>query len=153
MQRIIRIPRLATNYVILSGAEFISKIMAAVALAYLARVLGPQSYGYLEFAIAIYFIFTLIVDSGLSFYGARELAKNEALLPRLFIHITLIRSILSLLSFIIMALVARFIDQPQSVKILILLYGLVIFIVPWLIQWVFQGWDMMRFVGLSQLLR
>jgi len=153
MQRLTRIPRLATNYVILSGAEFISKIMAAVALAYLARVLGPQSYGYLEFAIAIYFIFTLIVDSGLSFYGARELAKNDVLLPRLFVHITLIRSILSLLAFIVMALVARFIDQPQSVKVLILLYGLVMFIVPWLIQWVFQGRDMMRFVGLSQLLR
>ena len=54
----VRAPRLAANYVILSAGEFIAKVFGAVAFAYLARVLGPQRYGYLEFAIAIIFFFT-----------------------------------------------------------------------------------------------
>ena len=138
-----KLPRLATNYVILSGGEFISKILAAVALAYLARVLGPESYGSLEFAIAIYFIVHLFVDSGLSYIGARELAKDKDKQPKLFVNITMARSILALIAFVFLALLAMFINQPREVKTLIFLYGLVMLILPWLTQWVFQGRDMM----------
>ena len=153
MQRILRMPRLATNYVILSGGEFISKVLAAVALAYLARVLGPESYGSLEFAIAIYFIVHLFVDSGLSYIGARELAKDKGQQSKLFVNITLARSVLALTAFVFLALLAMFINQPQEVKTLILLYGLVMFVLPWLTQWVFQGRDMMQYVALASLTR
>ena len=153
MQRFLRMPRLATNYVILSGGEFISKVLAAVALAYLARVLGPKSYGYLEFAIAIYFIVHLFVDSGLSYIGAREIAKDKSQLPRLFVNITLARSILAVTAFLFLALLAAFINQPQEVKTLIFLYGLVMLVLPWLTQYVFQGRDMMQYVALASLTR
>jgi len=153
MQRILRMPRLATNYVILSGGEFISKVLAAVALAYLARVLGPESYGSLEFAIAIYFVVHLFVDSGLSYIGARELAKDKDKLPRLFVNITLGRSILALIAFVFLALLAMFIHLPREVKTLIFLYGLVMLILPWLTQWIFQGRDMMQYFALASLTR
>jgi len=153
MQRILRMPRLATNYVILSGGEFISKVLAAVALAYLARVLGPESYGSLEFAIAIYFVVHLFVDSGLSYIGARELAKDKDKLPRLFVNITLARSILALIAFVFLALLAMFINLPREVKTLIFLYGLVMLILPWLTQWIFQGRDMMQYFALASLTR
>ena len=153
MQRILRMPRLATNYVILSGGEFISKVLAAVALAYLARVLGPESYGSLEFAIAIYFVVHLFVDSGLSYIGARELAKDKDKLPRLFVNITLARSILALIAFVFLALLAMFIHLPREVKTLIFLYGLVMLILPWLTQWIFQGQDMMQYFALASLTR
>ena len=37
-------PRLALNYVLLSGGELVAKVLGALAFAYLARVLGPQVY-------------------------------------------------------------------------------------------------------------
>lgn len=153
MERIVQIPRLAANYLILSGAEFVSKIIAAIALAYLARVFGPQSYGYLEFAIAIYFIAALMVDCGLSYVGARELAKDNTQLPELFVHITFARTVLAVLVFILLALIAAFINQPSHVKTMILIYGLVMFVLPWLIQWVFQGHDLMKYVGIASVTR
>lgn len=153
MERFFKFPKLAANYVILSGAEFISKLLAAVALAFLARVLGPASYGSLEFAIAIYFISYLFVDSGLSYIGAREMAKDEHLLPGLFVHITLARTILAVVAFALLAAMSAVINQPREVKTLILLYGLVLFILPWLTRWVFQGRDMMQYVALASLTR
>lgn len=146
-------PRLAANYVLLSGAEFVSKILAALAFAYLARVLGPQSYGYLEFVIAIAFILTLLVDSGLNSYGAREIARGEKVSGRLIIHVTLMRFILAIGAVVLLAIIAMVIDQPPEVKTLILLYALFILAWPGLIQWVFQGRDMMHYAALVSLVR
>ena len=81
-----RIPRLAANFAALSAAEFISKILVALAFAYLARVLGPEIYGHLEFTLAIIFLFSLVVDTGLGTFGAREIAKNTVDVHQLHHH-------------------------------------------------------------------
>ena len=151
--RKIRFPRLATNYALLSGAEFISKILGAIAFAYLARILGPQSYGYLEFVIAIIFFFTLIVDSGLGSYGAREIAKDEGEYSFLATHITFARFLLACVAFVILTLIAFALNQPSEIKLLLFIYSLTLFALPTLIQWVFQGRDMMSFVAVSSIIR
>ena len=63
--------KLAVNFVILSGGEALSKILAFVAFAYLARLLGPDSYGDIEFALAATLFFNLVVEGGLGILGAR----------------------------------------------------------------------------------
>jgi O-antigen/teichoic acid export membrane protein len=151
--RRIRFPRLATNYALLSGAEFISKVLGAIAFAYLARVLGPQSYGYLEFIIAIIFFFTLVVDSGLGSYGAREIAKDTSGYDRLTTHITLARFFLACVAFVILTLITISFNQPQEIKLLLFLYSLTLFALPTLAQWVFQGQDMMSYVALASIIR
>ena len=148
-----RLPRLATNYALLSGAEFISKVLGAIAFAYLARVLGPQSYGYLEFIIAIIFFFTLVVDSGLGSYGAREIAKDTSGYDRLTTHITLARFFLACVAFVILTLITISFNQPQEIKLLLFLYSLTLFALPTLAQWVFQGQDMMSYVALASIIR
>ena len=153
MPAIAHLPRLATNYAILSGTELISKLLSAIAFAYLARVLGPLNYGYLEFTLAIIFFFTLLVDCGLSSIGAREFAKDREALAKLFIHISATRSLLSVLAFFILVAIAIFIPLASSVKWLIFLYSLTMFLLPWLIQWVFQGQDMMSYVALASFFR
>jgi O-antigen/teichoic acid export membrane protein len=147
------IPRLATNYFILSGAELFSKILATIAFAYLARALGPQIYGYLEFVLALALIGTLLVDFGLSSIGAREIAKDTESTKRLFVHITALRFIFAVGTFSLFVILARWIDQPQPVRNLILLYGLTMFALPLLIQWVFQGHDRMQYVALASVVR
>lgn len=149
----VRISRLATNYVILSGAELVSKVLAAIAFAYLARVLGPQNYGHLEFVLAVIFFFTLVVDSGLSSYGAREIAKDGDAAPRLIAHITAARVVLAVSASVLLAFLATVVRQPPTVKSLLLLYSLTLFGLPGLIQWVFQGRDLMHYVAIASVIR
>jgi O-antigen/teichoic acid export membrane protein len=125
----------------------------AVAFAYLARVLGPQGYGNLEFTLAIIFFFTLLVDIGLSAYGAREIAKDEGTVPRLVAHITITRCLMAVGAFSILAILVMVIEKPWPVKQLILLYGLTLFGLPGILQWVFQGRDMMQYVAIASILR
>ena len=56
----------------LSGGEAVSKILAFVAFAYLARLLRPDTYGYIEFALAVTLFFNLVVEAGLDFWGLRN---------------------------------------------------------------------------------
>ena len=59
------ISRLSYNYLALSGAEFVSKALTAVAFAFMARIFGPELYGQLEFSIAnslsVFFILSTAV--------------------------------------------------------------------------------------------
>jgi O-antigen/teichoic acid export membrane protein len=152
-RRIVRLPRLAVNFAILAGGELLSKLFTALAFAYLARVLGPADYGQLEFALAIIMFLTVLVDGGLSPYGAREIAKDPGAAHRLVLHIIVLRGGLAAGAFGVLAALAAAIDQPASVKGLILLYGLTLFGVPGLLAWVFQGRDSMHYVALASVLR
>jgi O-antigen/teichoic acid export membrane protein len=64
------------NFLSLSGAEVVTKIATFAAFAYLARLLGPAGFGYVEWAGTVLMCSSLIVDQGFSSYGAREIAKS-----------------------------------------------------------------------------
>jgi len=146
-------PRLVANFGVLSAGEVLSKVFALLAFAYLARVLGPAHFGMLEFALAVMFFFTLLVDCGLSPFGAREVAKNEGVLTRLATHIILLRVLLAMAAFAVLFLGVAVIDKPWPVKRLIVLYGLTLFVLPGTLPWVFQGRDLMGYVALASIIR
>jgi O-antigen/teichoic acid export membrane protein len=149
----IRLPRLALNYAVLTTGEFVSKLLAAVAFAYLARVLGPELYGHLEFVLAIVIFFTLVVDCGLGSYGAREIAQNEAVAQRLTAHIVALRLGLALVAVAALITLGLLIDKPWAVRQLLLLYGLALLVTPGLVPWLFQGRDQMKWVATGTAVR
>lgn len=144
---------LARNFVLLGLGELVSKVCSFVAFAYLARVLGPGEFGQLEFALALIFFFTLLVDCGLGSYGAREIAKDESSLGRLAAHILVVRWLLGVIAFAILMVLLAFLDKPWPVEKLILLYGLTLLAQPALLPWVFQGHDLMGYVALASATR
>ena len=62
---------LAHNYLRLAGAEAVVKLLTLAAFTWLARTLGPERYGGLEFAVATIAFFALVVDYGLNDYATR----------------------------------------------------------------------------------
>ncbi len=76
MSKTIKPRKLAANFVVLSGGEAISKIFTFIAFTYLARVFGPDTFGDIEFALAIALFLNIVVEGGLRLLGAREIAKN-----------------------------------------------------------------------------
>lgn len=145
--------RLVRNFIFLAAGEFASKLFGFVAFAYLARVLGPGDFGQLEFALAVIFFFTLLVDCGLGPYGARELAKNPSAVQRLTVHIIILRWLLAAGAFALLAGCVALMEKPWAVKKLLLLYGLTLFALPALLPFVFQGLDLMRQVAVASVMR
>ena len=144
---------LIKNFLFLSGAEVISKLFTFAAFAYLGRVVGPEGFGYIEFAGAVLLCAGLIVDQGFSPYGAREIAKSPQRTSELVTEIVAIRCILALGAYLAVSIFALTLDHPPVVFRLLLLYGLSLIAMPFLLQWVFQGHDQMQLVARTQVVR
>jgi len=141
------------NFVSLVGAEAFTKIITFGAFAYLARICGPAGFGYIEWSAAILMCASLIVDQGFSSYGAREIAKNPDETKRLVAEIVSARFLLAAASFTAIVVFAFTFVREESVLKLVLAYGLSLWTLPLLLQWVFQGHDRMKLVAIAQILR
>lgn len=141
------------NYLWLVAAETFSKLLVFASFAYLARLLGPASFGYVEWSFAVLMCAGLIVDQGLSSYGAREIAKNPGQTAKLTTEIVTARFLLAALSYLAVAIFAFCFVREQTVARLLPVFGLSLFPLPILLNWVFQGHDRMNVVALIQIVR
>jgi len=145
--------RLAVNFLYLSVGEFAAKLLTFASFTYLARTLGPVSYGSVEFTLAVMTFFTLPTDLGLGTFGAREIAQNPSAAPRLLREITGLRLFFSLCSMLLLAVFIVFLQKSPEQKELLGLYGLSLLGTPYLLQWFFQAHDQMQWVGVSSIVR
>ncbi len=145
--------RLEINFLLLTAGEFIAKILTFLAFSHLARTLGPETYGSLEFVLAVMVFFTLPIDLGLGAYGAREIARNKPIAGRLLREITGMRLILAVVSFGLLLLFTGVIRKAPELKILLAVYGWSLFAGPLLLQWFFQAHDLMHWVAAASIVR
>lgn len=148
------IRKLISNLTFLTGGEVVGKILTFAAFTFLARVLGPKHFGYLEFTIALLVFLTLMTDSGTSTYGARETAKNKERPGELVAGIIAIRMALAATGYLILIVLTGMLPPRQApAGRLILIYGLSLFANSGFLQWIFQGSDRMKRVAAGSLIR
>lgn len=145
--------QLVKNLGYLAGAETVSKLATFLALAYLARVLGPAEYGYVEFAAAVILCASIIVDQGFGPYGAREIAKSPERTMDLVSEIVTARFFLAIIAYASVIVFARVFVASSVITLLLTIYGVSLLGVPLLLQWVFQGHNQMSTVAAIQTVR
>jgi O-antigen/teichoic acid export membrane protein len=145
--------KLTKNFLSLAGAEVISKLATFAAFAYLARLMGPDGFGQIEFAGAVLLCASLIVDQGFSSYGAREIARDPQNTTALVAQIVLARFILATGAYAAMLAMAVWLISSPVVSLLLMIYGSSLLVMPLLLQWVFQGHDQMQAVAVVQVIR
>ncbi len=143
---------LAHNYFRLAGTELVAKLLTLAAFTYLARTLGPQRYGNLEFIVAVIAFFALMVEYGLGDYGARQVARQERPVGKVLGEVVTLRSLLAVGSFAACLLFALILWRGE-VSWLLAAYGGSLLAYPLLLQWLFQGHDRMGRVALVNLTR
>ena len=145
--------RLAGDYLVLSAGEFVAKLAGLVAFAYLARRLGPQTYGLVELTVALAMVFSLLVDFGLGPIGAREVARRRGSAADLTVGIPAARLALAVVAGLGMLGCAFLLDLPAMARLLVVLYGCSLFVAPWNLNWLFQGLGLMHIVAPAQAIR
>ncbi|MCH8806196.1 MAG: oligosaccharide flippase family protein [Planctomycetes bacterium] len=145
--------KLLKNFVSLSVAEGVSKVVTFAAFAYVAHIAGPGGMGYVEFAAAAFLCAGLVVDLGFNPYGAREIARAPERTGQLVSEIVVARLFLAVFACLILAAMALWLDRAPVERRLLLLYGLSLLPMPLLLQWVFQGHELMGIVGISTVIR
>ena len=145
--------RLAINLLYLLAGEFAAKLFTFASFSYLARTLGPRDYGFIELTLAVMVFFSLPVDLGLGSYGAREIARNPEKGARLLREITGLRMVLSICSIAVLGIFILLVHKSFQLKILLAMYGVSLLGGPFLLQWFFQAYDQMRWVGWATIIR
>ena len=69
--------RILKNFLSLTTANIISRLISFVTIAYLARVLNASGFGQICFAQAIIAYFALLSNLGLTTFGVREVARDK----------------------------------------------------------------------------
>jgi O-antigen/teichoic acid export membrane protein len=145
--------KLTLNLAWLYGGEAVAKLLPMLLFAWLARVLGDERYGDLEFAISIWFILNLAQEAGLGPYGSREAAKAPERTGKLVGVVVMLRVALVATALLALWLLTLAIDLAPDAERVVLCYGLVLMPAPLVLNWVFQARDEMPVVASSSILR
>lgn len=71
----------------LTMADAFVKFLGAVNIAYLARILGPEDFGKMNFALAIVGYFAMLSQFGLNTVGVRQVARDRTTMRTYIKHI------------------------------------------------------------------
>jgi PST family polysaccharide transporter len=144
--------RLELNFVFLAAGEIVAKGCTFFVFGYLARILGPERYGSLEFVLAIMVLFSLVVDFGLGHYGTREIARNGKAQEH-FREITGLRLMLAAAAYAALLILVFTLNKTAEIKQLLAVFGISLFAGPLLLQWFFQAHDQMAFAAMASMAR
>jgi PST family polysaccharide transporter len=138
------------NILSLYGIQFANYVLPLITVPYLVRILGPDKFGAIAFGQGLMNYFILIVNYGFDWSATREIAiqrNNQESVSKIAINVWTAKSLLCLLSFVILFVLIKSIPKMREVGlILYILYGMVIgnALFP---TWLFQGLE--RIVALS----
>lgn len=141
--------RVVGNIIFLGGGEMISRALAFVATAYLARRLGPTGFGTIGFAIALCGTLSLPVNSGFNEVGAREVAYHPQRASSIAFSGILSKLVLAITAMGIVVLVTQFLGKPAQVQQVVILTSLSFIPLALDPSWVFKGLERNRPPGVA----
>jgi O-antigen/teichoic acid export membrane protein len=148
------VQRIARNTTALLAAQVVSYLLAFFYMIYIARYLGPASFGILSFAIAFTAIFGVFADLGLSPLMTREVARNKSLVMKYIANVSLMKMILVAVTFGLIALTVNLLGYPEETIRVVYLLGLNVVLAAFsqMFYAVFQAFERMEFQAIGQML-
>lgn len=140
------------SFLALGSGEMLARLIAFVATAYLARVLGAAGFGIIGFATAIAGYFSLAFQTGFHGVGMREVARRPDEAASIAVSVALFRLGLAVVSLGALGVIAAVLDKPPIVKLVLLLSGLSFFSLALEPSWVLKGLERNRWVGAGLIL-
>jgi O-antigen/teichoic acid export membrane protein len=139
--------RIIKNTLSLLCSGVISQMFGFVVVIYLARVLGPDAFGKINFALAFMAFAILLANLGMPLWGTKEIAADKSRIASITANIVLLRLMLSVAGFIALVLISLLLDKSPDINALLILYGLGLFPMALYLDWVFQGVEKMEIIG------
>lgn len=141
--------KLSKNFIWMAAANLVGGFFTILVYIYLARVLMPEAFGYLSYAQAVILYILTFVDLGLTTYGIREVAKDNARVSEYVSEIVSLKLIIASAIFIPFIFVVSMLNQSILLKMLTIEMYLLLFVLASATEWAFQGMERMRMVLVS----
>ena len=108
--------KIAKNLGSLLISRVLTKTISFFIFLYIARYLGPSDFGKYSFAFAYTYFFSFIPDLGIHQILVREAAKDERIMDKLIGNATIVKSVLSILAFLLCCLAISITNYSTSTK-------------------------------------
>ncbi|MBE8539373.1 oligosaccharide flippase family protein [Geoglobus acetivorans] len=115
--------RVAKNIIALASAELITKFLMFILIVLIARYLGDVGYGKYSFAMAFTSFFLILSDLGLSTLTIREVAREKELAGKYLGNLSLVKLVLSVVSFLLLVVIINLMDYPYDTKLAVYIAG------------------------------
>jgi O-antigen/teichoic acid export membrane protein len=150
---VIRINKVAKNFLSISFANLSSQVLTFLVVAYYAHILSPNDFGDLSTVQALMLYFTMFVMLGLQTYGTREVSKSEANINSTVGNIISLRILAFFISYV-MLFTFSFLNKGNNVfNNLLLLYGITLLPSALNLDWVFSGLQEMQHNAIYNLIK
>lgn len=140
------------NFLSLLVGEAGYMLLRLAAVIYLARALLVESFGLLNFVVALVTFFMLLVNVGLNELGVREVARRPEAVGDYVGTIIPLRTALALLAFVLLLVTCRWIGLSREETALTLIVSVMLFTYAWSVEWAFRGLERMGVVGRARAL-
>jgi O-antigen/teichoic acid export membrane protein len=140
------------NILSLGTSEIAARAIAFFGITFLARRLGPEGFGIIGFAIAVYSYLALAVTAGFNDVGAREVARRPNKAADTAVNVILVRFALALIIFAAVGLVIWLFEIKENTELVVLLMGLSLFSLAIDTSWVYKGLERNHRVGIALIL-
>lgn len=128
-----------SNAMFMAAGEVASRAVGFVATAYISRRLGPAGFGLVGFAAAFTAYFGLLVSGGMANMGAHAVARDPDHAPDLVSGVALLRGAFAILLFAVLWTVVAFVRLTDDERLLIRLFGLILFTLALDVTWAYKG--------------
>ncbi len=145
--------RIASNFACLSSAEFVSRTTSVIVTLTLARRLGVEGYGRIEFAFNVVFWLVLLMRDSHDLIVTRELSRHPRLVRPLVDQVMAYKALLALILFSVLTLIGSLTLSARSDWLILVLYGTMLFTTATGVDYVFRGTERMGLVAISLCLR
>lgn len=146
-------PKLLVDLALLLSGQLGAMLIATAAFAILARRLGPQPYGAVEYVAGLTALFGVAVEAGLANVAVRRVARSPADLPRLATLIPLTRVVVALVAIPVLVAVVSAFGPAQASTTLVVLFAAGLLFWAWNQDWLLQSVELMAQVALARMLR
>lgn len=147
--------RVISNFISLASVQGLNFILPLITLPYLLQVVGPGKFGLISFAQAFVQYFILFTDYGFNLVATKEIALNREDKHKtavIFSTVMLVRTILLIISFLILSLVILLVPKFQSDSLIYYLtFGMVVGNVMFPV-WFFQGIEHMKIISVLNII-
>ena len=143
---------IAKNFLSLSAASILGKLLTLFLVTYAARVLQVDCFGQWNFALTVASYFGVLANLGLETYGSLELARDRNRLKELVSLILPLKLLGALLGLAAVGIVAMLLPKPVNVRLLAVLCYLPFAMGAWNLTWVFIGLERLEFMAIAQTL-
>ena len=144
--------KLFGNILSLGTSEIVARGIAFFGIAFIARKLGPEGFGIIGFATAVYSYLGLAVTAGFNDVGAREVASRPHKAADTAVSVSFVRLIVALIIFVAVGAFVWLFEIRKNTELVMLLMSLSLFALAIDTSWVYKGLERNHRVGIAVIL-